>query len=466
MNSLGVGVARLQLDDNTSANVGSVVVFVQGGCTGDVCEVKIIKVASSYLVARIEKLLEPSPYRVEPDCKLAKKCGGCVFRGISYAHELELKRGFVQSAMRKSGVDIEVAEVLSVSGSSGSAVGYRNKCQLPVGSDKNGNIVVGFYAERTHEIIPLYGSEGCDSDCKIQPRVFSEIAEFLRGWFEAHHIKPYDEVKHTGSVRHLYFRRSESTDEVMVCVVNRVHCEWMNELSDGLRARFSEVASVYENINPDRTNVVLGREYRLISGSEKLRDRLCVNGRERTFDISPESFWQVNRTAAELLYAKAGELADIKPGERVLDLFCGIGTIGMSVCPPENELYGIEIVEAAVENARGNAQINGCTKAQFSCCDAADADAIDRELDRIGVDDMDVILLDPPRKGCAPELLERLARTRARIVYISCNPETLARDLARMRSLGYECSRVTPVDMFPRTGHVECVVRITPAIRS
>ena len=445
MNNLGAGVGRI---DN-------IVTFVQGGCTGDLAEVKIIKSASAYLVARIERLIEPSPHRAASDCAQSKRCGGCVFRGITYEHELELKRGFVESAMKKAGVEVSVGQVRAT----GVIEGYRNKAQLPVGAVSLGKgeatrteAAVGFYAERTHEIIPL----GEDTPCRLNPDVFSRIAAFVCDWMSRNNIKPYDEQKHTGTIRHLYLRRSETMGEVMLCVVSRIRFERMDELAGVIREAFPEVVSVWENINPDRTNVVLGREYRLVSGKELLTDKICG----RTFEISPESFWQVNRTAAELLYNTAAELAGVRSGERVLDLFCGIGTVGMSICPTDAELYGIEIVPRAVENARRNAALNGFGRAVFSCCDASAPDAIGREIGRIAEGGLDLVILDPPRKGCAPELIDLLASSGCgRIVYISCNPDTLARDLAHFVRLGYAPGEVTPVDMFPHTSFSQKTVK-------
>ncbi len=433
MNNLGAGVGHL----------GETVVFVQGGCTGDVADVKLIKVASRYLIGRIERLVAPSPHRIEPDCPVARRCGGCAFRHVSYAHELEFKRSMVRALFKKEGIDANVLPVLTANDAGEPIVdGYRNKAQYPVGRSSDGRTVVGFYANRTHEIIPQ--SEGC----RLQPEIFTRICGTFRDFLDENRIEPYDEQTRGGEVRHIYLRRSESSGEVMVCVVVTRRVSWLETLAERLMCELPEVASVYENINSEVTNVVLGREYRLVAGRERLVDVLC--GRE--FEISPASFWQVNRRAAELLYETAGRLADIKPGERVVDLFCGIGTIGMSISPRDARLTGIEIVESAVENARANAIRNGFD-AEYVCIDAGDASSVAKSLG-----EPDVVILDPPRSGCTCELLELLAsRTDARIVYISCGPDTLARDCARLRGLGYTVGDVQPVDLFPRTGHVETV---------
>lgn len=440
INNLGHGVGR----------IGDVVTFVLGGCTGDELSVKVIKTASDYNVAKIEEIIKPSPYRITSDCAVSKRCGGCVYRNITYEHELELKRKYVTAAMRKSGLSVEVEEVLHT----GENYGYRNKAQYPIGKDKHGKTVIGFYAERTHEIIPCTSGE---SGCGLQPTIFGDIADFVRVWMDENKLSAYDEVSGHGVMRHLYLRYSESTGEVMVCLVINKKSGKVAELASAIAIKFPSAVSIYENFNNRNTNVVLGDEYRLLHGKEKLIDTICGV----SFEISPQSFWQVNRKGAEMLYTKAAELAELKGGERVIDLFCGIGTVGMSVCERDTKLYGIEIVPEAVENARENAERNGFDKAEFLCLDASDPAEFEADLTRIGDEGIDVILLDPPRKGCSPELLETVKKIAPeKIVYISCNPDTLARDIAILGD-AYRCERVTPVDMFPRTGHVESVVCLT-----
>ena len=446
INNLGCGVGRID----------GVVTFVSGACTGDELVVRLIKVTADYNVGKIEKIIKSSPYRIDPGCIAAKRCGGCVYRYITYEHELELKRGRVIAAMKKAGLSLTVEGVLHT----GELDSYRNKAQYPIGSVKYGKgntavsrTAIGFYAEKTHDIIPCVSEDG---SCRLQPQIFGEIADFVRVWMDENKLSAYDELSGHGLMRHLYLRRSETMGEVMVCFVVTATNEKLKALTKAICDKFADVASVWENINSKNTNVVLGREWRLLYGKEKLTDKLCG----RTFEISPQSFWQVNRKAAEMLYNKAAELADIKSGERVLDLFCGIGTVGMSVTTPDVKLYGIEIVPEAVENARRNAELNGFDNAEFVCADAADPDDFDAHLERIAAGGLDVVILDPPRKGCAPELLARLCELAPkRIVYISCNPDTLARDIALLGG-SYKCERVTPVDLFPRTGHCECVAKL------
>ncbi len=446
INNLGCGVGR----------INGVVTFVAGACTGDELTVKLIKVTADYNVGKIEKIKKPSPYRIDPDCIAAKRCGGCVYRYITYEHELELKKNRVAASMKKAGLDLAIGEVIHT----GEVDGYRNKAQYPVGSVTFGKgksavvrTAIGFYAEKSHDIIPCVAEDG---SCRLQPPVFGEIADFIRVWMDENKLSAYDELSGKGVMRHIYLRRSETSGEVMLCLVVNKKSDKLDALISAVCEKFSCVASVYINVNTKNTNVVLGKEFYHARGKEKLTDVLCG----RTFEISPQSFWQVNRRAAELLYQKAAELGEIKPNERVIDLFCGIGTVGMSVCTPDVKLYGIEIVPEAVENARRNAELNGFRDAEFICCDAADPKAFESELRRIAEGGIDAVIFDPPRKGCTPELLQLICEIAPkRIVYISCNPDTLARDIALLAPT-YTCDAVTPVDMFPRTGHVECVARL------
>lgn len=436
MNTLGSGVAKLPCDDSADG----IIVFVQGGCTGDVVDAKIIKVAKNYLVARIENIIEPSPYRITSTCPVSKRCGGCVYRNVTYEHELECKRRAVEAEMRKNNLDLTVHFPLC-----GNPDGYRNKAQYPVGIAKDGSVVVGFYAPKTHEITAL------SKNCMLQPEIFGKAAEFLREFLTKNNIAPYDELTGKGIVRHLYLRKSESTGQIMVCVVATKKFKEIELFAKEITLKIPEVVSVWLNINDRVTNVVLGKSFEKICGDD-LTDTLCG----RKFTISPSSFWQVNRTMAEKLYQLAGKLANIKPGQRVLDLFCGIGSVGQSICPQDTKLYGIEIVPEAVENAKANAKANGFFDAEYTCLDASDKNAVENAIAKLGK--LDLVILDPPRGGCSPELIEILAKyEQNRIVYISCGADTLARDLAHFSTLGYEIGELHTVDLFPRTGHVETV---------
>ena len=444
INNLGVGVGHLE---NAGEQTG-MTVFVRGGVTGDELEVKVIKITKGYLVARIERTLVPSPYREERDlCDAALSCGGCAYRHVSYAHELEIKRGYVQNAFRKMGLsDVTVLPTRST----GVVCGYRNKAQYPVQKGKDGKTVAGFYANASHRVVSA-------EHCALQPPVFSEIVAFLCDFCDRYGISAYDEKTGKGLLRHIYLRIGVKTGEIMVCpVVNGRSLPHERELTEQITARFPNIKCLILNFNTKSTNVVLGESYRLLAGRPYIEDELCG----LTFRISPEAFYQVNHDACELLYGLAKEKAALTGKELLLDLYCGIGSIGLSMADRAGEVLGMEIVEGAARCAEENAKRNGIKNAAFFCGDASDSQgllktAMEKKGDLSGA----VCVIDPPRKGTTPELIEGIAAHRSpRVVYVSCNPDTLARDCAEFRRLGYQIGEVTPVDLFPRTGHVESVV--------
>ena len=360
-----------------------------------------------------------------------------------------MKREYVKNSFRKAGLgDVEVAPVAHT----GELTGYRNKAQYPVRNGKNG-AEVGFFATGTHRLVPA-------SDCKLQPAVFAEITAYVCDFCNQNHIKAYDEESGKGLLRHIYLREGGKTGEIMVClVVNGKSFFHEKELCEGLEKKFPQIKSILLNINTQNTNVVLGREYRLLSGRAWIEDELCG----LKFRISAGAFYQVNRNACELLYGIAKEKANLTGDEILLDLYCGIGTIGLSMADKAREIVGIEIVEEAVERAAENARRNGVENAFFYCGDASDAEKLLENAENAhGRIENATVILDPPRKGSTPELIQYLAkRNFNRVVYVSCNPDTLARDCVVFKELGYEIGEVTPVDMFPRTGHVESVVCLT-----
>ncbi len=444
VNNMGCGVGHLE---NTGADTGKTV-FVRGGVTGDELEAKLIKVTKNYLVARPERILVPSPHRTEEDlCTAALGCGGCAYRHITYGHELELKRRYVQNAFRKVGLfDVEVESVRHAD----SVVGYRNKAQYPVQKGKDGKIYAGFYANASHRIVPA-------DDCRLQPRIFGEIVAFLCDFANRHHISAYDEESGKGLLRHIYLRQGVKTGEIMLCPVltaDRLPAE--RELIEAVVRRFPQIRSIMININAENTNVVLGEWYRLLWGREWIEDVLCG----LTFRITPQSFYQVNHDACELLYGIAKERASLTGNELLLDLYCGIGSIGLSMADAAGEVLGMEIVEQAANSATENAARNGITNAFFFCGDASDPQGLlKKAAEEKGSLTNAVVVLDPPRKGTTPELIEGIAAHGVpRVVYVSCNPDTLARDCAIFAQCGYKIGTVTPVDLFPRTGHVESVV--------
>lgn len=444
LNNLGCGVGHL-----SGGDADGMTVFVQGAITGDEVEARIIRITKQYLVARLERIVVPSKYRSVSDCNASLGCGGCSYRHVVYPHELDRKRAYVEAAFKKAGLAEVTVEPVRTTGETS---GYRNKAQYPIGSDREGRTVAGFYAVNSHRIVP-------SDHCSLQPPVFGELVRYVCGFCDRHRISVYDERTGKGLLRHLYLRMGKATGEVMVClVVKGDSLPHEEEFSREITEKFPSVVGVLLNINRADTNVVLGERYRLLAGKSSIEDVLCG----LRFRISPQAFYQVNHNACELLYGIAKERADLSGGELLLDLYCGIGTIGLSMADRAGEVMGVEIVPEAVECAKENAARNGITNATFVCGDASDPEgllktAADLRGDLSGA----VIVLDPPRKGTTRELAEAIARYGVRkVVYISCNPDTLARDCAWFRELGYEVGTVTPVDMFPRTGHVESVVRL------
>ena len=428
MNHQGYGICR----------INGVVCFVKGGVTGDLLTVKIIKVAKSYCVGRIEEIKKASYYRVNDNCPVYKQCGGCSFRHIKYEHELELKKSFVEAEFHKNGLDVKINDTFST----GDTCHYRNKAQYPVSFDGK----IGFYAERTHTV--------CESDgCLLQPPVFSEITALIKSFIQKYNINGYDELTGKGLLRHIYLRQGKNTGEIMVCLcINGRSIPHSDELVESLK-QIENVKSIMLNINTIKTNVILGDKYITLWGNDYIEDILCGN----RFRISPASFYQVNHDCAEKLYEKASELVQEGKCDNITDLYCGTGTIGLCIASKINgcKLTGVEIVPEAIENAKINAKLNNIDNASFVCADSAD-------VENGVLDNTDVVILDPPRKGITKELAEKISQSGIeRIVYISCSPDTLARDVKIFTELGYTCGDVTPYDMFPRTGHVESVVCIT-----
>ncbi len=440
INNLGCGVGKLD----------GMVFFVKGAVSGDTVEAKIIKVNKSFCVGRLERVTVPSSHRTdERFCEAPEACGGCVYRHLTYEHERESKRSYVKNAFRKAGLpDVTVNEVATT----GETRGYRNKAQYPFGK-VGGKTVVGFYAGKTHKVIPC-------ADCSLQPDVFGEICRFVYDFADQRGWSVYEEETGRGLLRHLYLREGRNSGEIMVClVVNGDRLPDETVFANMLTAAFDRVKSVMLNTNTKNTNVVLGREYRTLAGNGYIEDILCG----KTFRITPASFYQVNHDGAELLYRLAAECAEMGEGDTLLDLYCGIGTIGISMATPETRLVGVEIVPSAVECARENAKRNGLDCAEFYCGDAGNvATLVDEALSQCGDLDRTTVIVDPPRKGLDGALVRYLAdRGMKKIIYVSCDPDTLARDCALFRTLGYEVGDVTPVDMFPKTGHVESVVLLS-----
>jgi 23S rRNA (uracil1939-C5)-methyltransferase len=440
INNLGCGVGR----------VDGMVVFVKGAVSGDTVEAKIIKVNKSFAVGKLESIVSPSEHRMKEEfCNAPNACGGCVYRHVTYPHELEMKKKYVENAFRKVGLpEVRVDEVMST----GDMSGYRNKAQYPFGK-VGGKTCVGFYASKTHKVIPC-------NVCTLQPQVFSDICDFVCAFADENKWSVYDEERGAGLLRHLYIRMGKNTGEIMVCVViNGDYLTKEQEFAAALCERFEGVKSVLVNINKKNTNVVLGNKYRTVKGRDYIEDVLLG----KRFRISAGSFYQVNHDGAELLYSIAKQKAEeMGAVQTLLDLYCGLGTIGISIGDGARRTVGIEIVDEAIACAKENAEINGVKHAQFYCGDAGNAEKLLDNAEREGgIIANATVIVDPPRKGLDEELIHYLSkREMDRIVYVSCDPDTLARDCVIFKGLGYTIGRVTPVDMFPRTGHVESVVSL------
>ena len=418
------------------------VIFIKGAVTGDVVECEIIKVNTSFLVGRLLETTRLSSCREDGFCTAPLACGGCVYRHVTYEHERELKRGFVKAAFAKAGLrEVNILPVRSTEKTSG----YRNKAQYPVAKTKNGTRA-GFFAPKTHNIVPA-------EDCSLQNAQFAPIVKAVCQFADKYGITAYDEQSGKGVLRHIYLRIGERTGEIMLClVINGDNLSHSAELVNEMREKFPNIVGILLSINKKNTNVVLGDKFVTLYGRDYIEDELCG----LRFRVSADSFYQVNRDGAELLYTLASELADLRGGEVLMDLYCGTGTIGLSMASKAKKLIGIEVVSAAVECARENAARNGVANAEFFCADAGDRETI---LRAAGGTRPDVVVIDPPRKGSTKELVECLASLEVpKIVYVSCDPTTLARDCAWFSEAGYSIGNVTPVDMFPRTGHVESVV--------
>lgn len=419
-----------------------IAVFVPLSAIGDELEVRILKVKKTYVFGKIEKIIKPADSRIKPDCPHFSKCGGCVWRHISYDAECEIKAQKVADAVTRIGgvKNAKFAPIISCE----NTLRYRNKAQLPIGVDKNGKAIIGFYAFHSHRIID------CD-DCVLQPEIFTKVMKITREFIVKTNADIYDEATGKGRLRHLYIRMGEITKELMVCyVVNGNGLKQEDLLLKMLREELPELKSVIINSNREKTNVILGNKNRVAYGREYITDELCG----MKFKISPFSFWQVNRRQAEKLYNKAKEYANLKTDEILLDLYCGTGTIGLTMAKECKTLVGVEIVEDAIKDADENAELNGVTNARFICADAPKAA---EKLKNEGLKP-DVVILDPPRKGCGEELVKTIFEmSPKRVVYVSCDPATLARDLKYFTDGNYSVKEITPCDMFSRTAHVESV---------
>ncbi len=440
MSAEGNGIGRY----TEAGEERGIAVFVPFTAVGDEISCRIVKTQKNLAYGKIEEITRPSSERMaDVDCPVFGKCGGCVFRHVTYEAELQYKWQRVADAMKRiGGLDIEPQPIVACD----TPDRYRNKAQYPVAAGPY-RPLIGLYAMRSHRVIEQH-------DCLLQPKEFATVLDIVGRWAKVNAVPIYDETTGQGVLRHVYIRQGEQSGECMVCLVcTSGKLPKTDVLIADLRAAVPSIVSVMVNLNTKDTNVVLGDTCYTLYGTPYITDTLCG----LKFRLSPLSFYQVNRRQAERLYGLAADAAALTGEETLLDLYCGTGTIGLSMAHRVRELTGVEVVAPAVEDAKRNAEENGITNARFFAADAADAA---KRLEAEGWHP-DVVVIDPPRKGCDVAVIETIAEMAPeRVVYVSCDPATLARDLKRFDELGYETQMVTPVDMFPRTAHVESVARL------
>ena len=427
------------------AKIEGFTIFIEGAIKGEKCRILIVKVTSSHAFGKLVEILEKSKYRVEPDCATYKRCGGCNLRHIDYEETLNIKQNTVQNLVNKT-LNNKIKVEMTVG--MGNPYNYRNKAQYPVGFDKSGEPVMGVYAKRTHEIIPM-------RNCMIQNPVSEKIANVVLGFFIKNNIPIYNEKNGEGLLRHIVIKVGIKTHEIMcILVLNKKELKKEKELIKVLIREFPEIKTIVKNYNMKNTNVILGNENEVIYGDGYIYDELG----DYTFKISPLSFYQINPIQTEALYNIAIEMADLKKTDTLFDLYCGIGTIGIFASPYVNRVYGIEIVKQAIEDAKENANINNIRNIEFF---AGDVEKVFENVLKEHNVKPDVIFVDPPRKGLDKHTIENILNIKPeKIVYISCNPASLVRDLKLLEE-SYEIKKIQPVDMFPFTSHIETVTVLT-----
>lgn len=444
-------IITLEITDITSEGNGvgridGLAVFVPMTAVGDVADIRITKVLKNYAYGIIEQIVTPSSDRIESDCPVFRRCGGCAYRHISYEAELRIKqRQVYETLARIGGVRFEEQRIVP----SPQEENYRNKAQYPVRADESGRCIAGFFSKRSHRLVP-------SNECRLQPPEFARIVADVLGFANAHHITPYDEQTGKGLLRHIYLRKAEATGQIMVClVINAKSLPHTDTLVQTLTQKYPDIKSIVLNINTENTNVILGKKNVTLYGTDYIEDVL----RGVKVALSPMSFYQVNRKGAEQLYDIAEQYACPEHTPLLLDLYCGAGTIGLSMAHKTSRLIGVDIVPEAIENAKDNAVRNGIGNCEFLCADASQAA---QELQKRGLRP-DAVILDPPRKGSDYACLQAVAQmSPERIVMISCNPATAARDIKILHEeFGYRPIKATAVDMFARTSHVESIVLMT-----
>ncbi|WP_411678961.1 23S rRNA (uracil(1939)-C(5))-methyltransferase RlmD [Clostridium thailandense] len=427
-------------------------IFVPNALLGEKVKVKIVKVNKNFAFGRLVEIIEQSSERVEPVCSIYKRCGGCQLQHYSYKEQLKFKRERVKACVERIG-KLKVVAIDSNEKDNAVVVHdtigmdnpyrYRNKVQLPVGK-KGKDVTIGFYAARSHEIIHM-------DTCNIQNKIADEVVKLIKAWSEKYAIEPYNEEAHQGIIRHVMIRKAFKTGETMVVLVTKnLNIPHVDKLVRTITENIAGIKSIIQNINDKRTNVILGQQCKTLWGEDTISDYIA----DFKFNISALSFFQVNPIQTETLYSKALEYADLTGNETVFDAYCGTGTISLFLSQRAKKVYGVEIIPEAIENAVENAKQNNVNNVEFI---VGQSEKVIPKLIEKGVK-ADVVVVDPPRKGCESILLESIAKMGPeRVVYVSCDPGTLARDLKIMDELGYRTLEIQPVDMFPQTAHVECV---------
>ena len=441
---LQVSIETATIDGSGVARVDGQVVFVPGALPGERCSVRIAHVGRSAVFAQLLSVLTPSAHRVEPDCPYFPRCGGCALRHMDYEQELALKQAHVQSCLTRIGG--QTISALPITGAA-QTDGYRNKVQFPV-QEQDGRPVAGFFSGKTHRVIPV-------RHCRIQPDCADAIRGAVLAWMEQYHIRAYDEQTHTGYIRHIYIRFGAESGQILVCIVaNCAQLPKKKQLVTALLAAEPGITTIVFSPNTKKGNTVLGTEFHPLYGDGTITDTLCG----LQFRLSAPAFYQVNHAQAERLYEKAVQLAGLTGNETVLDLYCGTGTITLCLARHAKKAIGVEIVPQAIEDAKFNAAQNGMENAEFFCMDAGQAAKMlaDRRTRP------DVIVVDPPRKGVSADVIEAIGTMAPqRVVYVSCDPATLARDLKLLTAAGYTLQTAEAFDLFPRCAHVETVVLLS-----
>ncbi len=423
-------------------------VFVEGAIPGDKIKIKILLIKKNYAIGRIIKILNPSYHRVEPVCAVFEKCGGCQLMHMEYQEQLRQKREKVAETLKRIGkTETIVHETLGME----EPYKYRNKAQFPVGLTK-GKATMGFYRKRTHDLVDI-------SCCHVQHPVIQRVMTSVKEYINKFNVSTYNEKTHRGLLRHVVTRVGFLTGEVMIIIVtNGNKLPFKNQLIEILKENITGLKSIIYNINTKNTNVILGQKIITIYGADKITDYIV----DLKYSISPHSFWQVNPAQTTILYEKILAYADLKGEETVFDLYCGIGTISLFLAQKAKKVYGVEVVPQAVEDAKENAILNNIKNVEFY---QGEAEKIVPELYKHGVK-ADLVIIDPPRKGCEAKLLQTITNMQpAKIIYVSCNPATLARDIAILERRGFTSKEVQPVDMFPQTTHVETICLLASKIK-